>query len=54
MFYFETFQIISIFSQKIKQHLAVKAIQNHKALLRKKRQCCDAKDVNANPREPAT
>jgi len=26
------------------------AIQNHKALWRKKRQCCDAKDVKGKPK----
>ena len=26
------------------------AIQNHKALWRKKRQCCDAKDVKRKPK----
>ena len=26
------------------------AIQNHKALWRKKRQCCDAKDVQRKPK----
>jgi len=47
MFYFETFRIIINPSsvKKIKQHLAMSPIQNHKALRRKKRQCCDAKDV---------
>jgi len=35
----------SIFSQKIKQHLAMLAIQNQKVLRRKKRRC-DAKDVS--------
>ena len=33
-FYFEMFRII--FSQKIKQHLAILAIQNQKTLWRKK------------------
>jgi len=46
MFCFETVRIIlkSIFSQKIKQHLAMLAIQNRKALWRKNQQC-HAKDV---------
>jgi len=52
MFYFETFRIILNPSsvKKIKQHLAMSAIQNHKALWRKKRQCCDAKDVKGKPK----
>ena len=44
----------SIFSHKIKQHLAMSAIQNHKALWRKKRQCCDVKDVKRKTKTPAT
>jgi len=54
MFYFETFQIILNPSsiKKIKQHLAVSAIQNHKPLRRKKRECCDAKDVKRKPKTP--
>jgi len=45
-FYFETFWIILTPSsvKKIKQHLAMLAIQNQKTLWRKKWQC-DAKDV---------
>ena len=35
---------------KIKQHLAMSAIQNHKALWRRKRQCCDTKDVKRKPK----
>jgi len=52
MFYFETFGIILNPSsvKKIKQHLAMSAIQNHKALWRKKRQFCDAKDVKRKPK----
>ena len=56
MFYFETFRIILNPSsvKKLKQLLAMSAIQNHNALWRKKRQCCDAKDVKGKPRPPAT
>ena len=52
MFYFEMFWIILNPSsiKKMKQHLAMLAIQNHKALWRKKRQCCDAKDVKRKPK----
>jgi len=52
MFYFETFRIILNPSsvKKIKQILAMSAIQNHKALWRKKRQCCGAKDVKSKPK----
>jgi len=47
MFYFEMFRIVLYASsvKKIKQHLAMLAIQNDKALWHKKRQSCDAKDV---------
>jgi len=45
MFYFETFRII--FSlKKVKQPQAMSAIQNQKALWRKKSQC-DEKDVKS-------
>jgi len=46
MFYFETFRIILNPSsdKKIKQQLAMSAIQNQKALWHKKSQC-EAKDV---------
>jgi len=56
MFYFETYGIYLNPSsvKKLKQHMAMSAIQNHKALWRKKRQCCDAKDVKCKPRPPAT
>jgi len=52
MFYFETFRIILNPSsvKKIKQNLAMSAIQNHKALWCKKRQYCDAKDVKRKPK----
>ena len=52
MFYFETFRIILNPSsvKKVKQHLAMSAIQNHKALWRKKRQCCNVKDVKRKPK----
>ena len=54
MFYFETFRIILNPSsdKKIKQQLAMSAIQNQKALWHKKSQC-EAKDVNRKPRPPA-
>jgi len=39
--------------KKLKQHLVMSAIQNHKALWRKKRQCCDAKDAKRKPRQTA-
>jgi len=56
MFYFETFRIIlnPPTVKKLKQLLAMSAVQNHKALWRKKRQCCDAIDVKRKPRPPAT
>jgi len=52
MFYFVTFRIIRNPSsvKKIKQDLAMSAIQNHKALWGTKWQSLDAKDVKRKPK----
>jgi len=56
MFYFETFQIILNLSsvKKIKQHLAMSAIQNHRLCDARKDNAVMQKTSNANPRQPAT